>query len=133
MTKKTAARVGGLTVANIDPAVAEFRQTAARNRAARTNRQKYDAARKRVRIDCPQWLIDQLDAIAVQLNTSRNQIGAALLAWSTHRYRQDDPDLQEILANSMQPSRSINVAFDIDLLSVREHLTPPAKGPPARK
>lgn len=130
---KNEARVGGLTAividpGGIDPAVAQFQQSAARNRAAMTRRQRYDAARKRVRTDCPQWLIDQLDAIAAQLNTSRNQLGAFLLAYAVHRYQEDDPELDDLLNASMAVSRSINVDCDLDLAALYSLVANPAEG-----
>ena len=74
MAAKPKERIGGLTAIVVDPAVTEFRRRAARNRAAMTNRQRYDAARKRVRTDCPGWLIDHLDAIAAD---SQSRAGVA--------------------------------------------------------
>lgn len=130
---KSETRIGGLTAIVVDPAIAEFQQNAARNRAAMTRRQRYDAARKRVRTDCPQWLIDRLDAIAAELNTSRNQLGAFLLAWAVHRYQQHDPELDELLNSSMVISRSINVDCNLDLEALYSLVTNPAEAPERSK
>jgi len=105
-------RKGGL---RLDPSVVEFQQRAAPNRAAQTNRQKYDAARTRVRADVPEWLRDELDAVADNLGTSRTQLGAFLWAWAVTRWREGDADLDEVLHDSMANSRSINVDVDLGL------------------
>ncbi len=105
-------RKGGL---RLDPSVVQFQQQAASNKAAQTPRQRYDAARTRVRADVPEWLRDELDAIAEELSTSRTQLGAFLWAWAATRYREGDADLEEILHTSMANSRSINVDVDLDL------------------
>lgn len=105
-------RKGGL---HLDPAVIQFQENAASNRSAQTARQKYDAARTRVRADVPEWLKDELDALAGELGTSRTQLGALLWSWAVTRYREADADLDEVLHSSMANSRSINVDVDLDL------------------
>ena len=105
-------RKGGL---HLDPAVVQFQQQAASNRSAQTARQKYDAARTRVRADVPGWLKDELDVIAGELSTSRTQLGAFLWSWAVTRYREADADLEELLGSSMTVSRSINVDVNLDL------------------
>lgn len=105
-------RKGGL---RLDPAVIQFQQQAASNKAAQTARQKYDAARTRVRADVPEWLKDELDAIADELSTSRTQLGALLWTWAVTRYREADADLEDVLHTAMVNSRSINVDVDLEI------------------
>ena len=120
MTKRPATqRVGGLRA---DPDTVEWLERAATNQAARTPRQRHDAARIRVRIDVPRWLIDRLDQLASDQNTSRNQLAAFLLAWAAARYLEQDPDLDALLAAAATPSRSINVDCDLNLAPVKERL-----------
>lgn len=127
---KTDTLVGGLTAVVVDPAIEQFRKTAAHNRSARTPKQKYDAARRRVRTDCPGWLIARLDEIAAELHTSRTQLTAFFLAWAVSRYARQDPELEEILYSSMRDSRNINVETDIGLETIWKLLTNSAGGPP---
>lgn len=71
-------RKGGLS--GLDPAVAQFKQQAARNKAAMTRQQLYDAARIRVRIDLPESIKAIVEQVAGGLNTSVNDLGNFLLA-----------------------------------------------------
>ena len=113
MSQQTKRRRGGLR--GLDPAIVEFKRRAASNTAARTSRQKYDATRIRIRADAPEWVRDELDAVAGEVNTSRTQLSAFLWAWALTRFREGDEDLDEILHSSMIESRSINVAIDLKL------------------
>ena len=118
-------RKGGLRA---DPDTVEWAEGAAKNRAAMTYRQLYDAERVRVRVDVPDWLKRDLTNIAKEQGTSVSQIGAFGLAWWLSLYEQNDPDLLDVLGTSLKPSRSIKVENDVDLGTVIERLTKSAKG-----
>ena len=104
-------RVGGLT---LDPAVVEWQQTAARNMAALTKKQRKDRKRIRVRYDVPPWLKTAVEQAAEVLETSASQAGAFFLAWGLAAYRRGDPDLLEALENAKEANhRSPRFVYDL--------------------
>ncbi len=104
-------RVGGL---RLDPAVVEWQQTAARNMAALTKKQRRDRQRVRIRYDVPPWLKTAVEAVARELDTSDSQAGAFFLAWGLAAYRRGDPELLEALENAKEANhRSPRFVYDL--------------------
>lgn len=106
-----------------DPAVADWISNAATNKAARTNKQKLDANRVRIRLDVPERLKQLLAQAAEMQNTSTTQLGAFLLCSALIEYYSDEPWLHEWLDNSQRTSRSIRHDVDLSLESLLKTLT----------
>ena len=105
-------RVGGIQIA--DPAVTEWQQTAARNRAALTRKQRQDRERVRVRYDVPPWLKEAVEQVAAELDTSISQAGAFLLAWALDAYRRGDGELLSALEGAKEANhRSPRFVYDL--------------------
>jgi|WetSurMetagenome_2_1015567.scaffolds.fasta_scaffold19916_8 hypothetical protein len=113
MSKRETKRVGGLK--GIDPAVAAWQKGAATNEAALTNRQRYERARVRVRIDVPEAVAQGLEREAATWETSQSQLGAFLLGWALFQLHSGDTELAGIVEGARTWSKAINVKYDLTL------------------
>jgi hypothetical protein len=123
-------RKGG---AKLDPGTAAWLESAAKNRAALSKKQLYDADRVRVRVDVPDWLKDWYAKLAEEYGTSINQLGTFALVWWLMLYEQGDSDLHDTLVTSFKPSHALRIDWDVDLEPVIERLTKSAEDVPIRK
>jgi hypothetical protein len=106
-------RKGGLK--NVDPAVREWQRGAATNEAALTNRQRYERARVRVRIDVPEAVAHGLERESATWETSQSQLGAFLLGWALFQLHSGDEELAAIVEGARTWSKAINVKYDLTL------------------
>lgn len=115
-------RKGGLSK-GVDVAVIEFKRQAAANQAALTKKQRYDRKRVQIRIDVADCEIvkEALDALASEHGTSASQLGAFLLAWSLERFY-TDPELDDLLGNSLAPARALRIQNDVVLDDIIKRL-----------
>ncbi len=115
MTKKE--RRGGLSGAgNVDPAVSEWQKNAAENKAALTNKQKRDRARKdlQVKLDLASPLRKAaLELIAEQEQTSVSQAGNLLLAWAMTRYFEGDAEIRDAFYEGHEPARTPRFVWNV--------------------
>jgi hypothetical protein len=107
-------RKGGLTSGRLDPSVVEWQKTAAQNLAARTQKQAYDAARVRVKLDLPRWLKEALAALAAELGTSSTQLGAYCLAVMLHNLLIDE-ECRGAVEEARRASRTPRNDYDLGI------------------
>ena len=133
MGKRDETLFGGIQV---DPGLAEaFGRSAARNRAAETEKEKRDRKRVYQRVDMPQWLKERLFAAAEGEDVSASQWSAFLLAWAMTRWAAGDADLAAAVEENKTLTRSLNAghallleAFEEVLDGGRDDLAPPSAG-----
>lgn len=102
-------RVGGL---KLDPAVSEFLNGAARNKAAMSKHEQADAARITLRIDIPQWLKERILGLAEREQVSVSNAACLVLAYALAN---DDGAIALFAAENKVAIRSLNAPFEIDL------------------
>ena len=94
-----------------DPETLQWANGAARNQAARTAKQKRDAAREitRIKLDLPdQTIKEALATLAQELGTSTSQLATWFIVHGLINYHQTEPEIP------MQPSRSPRITWQID-------------------
>lgn len=100
MVKKNKNRVGGFGVhgsADLDT-LAQMRQSAVRNKAALTPKQKRDRKRKRVMYDIDPVVKDAAQLLAQREDTSASQFVEMLIVYGIRAYLRGDEELQGALA-----------------------------------
>lgn len=114
--------VGGL---QLDPAVlAELARDGMVNQAALTDKQRKASTRVSLRIDCPDWLKNEVAKDASGEDLSVSHWARFLMAWALTRYRDRDPDLLAAVEQARYPMRSLNSQFGLDEGLFREDLDP---------
>jgi hypothetical protein len=108
---KNGTRKGGLQ--GLDPAVQQWRDEAAENTAALTQKQRQDRERTRIRYDVEQWLKQAVAAEANRISTSQSQLGTFLLAYSLHLLITGDDDIREAIWRNKQEVNLLQ--FDYNL------------------
>lgn len=103
-------RKGGLQ--RLDPGVVAWQAEAARNKMARTQKQKRDAARVRVKMDVPLYVKEALAVVAAEEGTSSSQLCGYLLAWVLVLYR-TKPRVREAIQLAKEVSRTPRNDFDL--------------------
>lgn len=110
-------RVGGL---GIDSVVADWLDTAPRNRGAMTDKQRRDATRVTLRIDIPDWLKEHVVALAKRENISISNATCLLLAWSL---AVNAATIGQFIGENKTAVKSLNAAFEVVLDDLQEMLT----------
>ena len=100
MTKKHKNRVGGFGVrGSADPdTLAQMRDSAVRNKAALTAKQRRDRQRKRVMYDIDPTVKEVAQLLAKREDTSASQLVELLIVYGIRAYLRGDEELQEALA-----------------------------------
>ena len=114
MTKKHKNRVGGFGVrGSADPdTLAQMRDSAVRNKAALTAKQRRDMQRKRATYDMEPVVKSVIEQIAKREETSASQIAEMFLAFAVRAYLRKDPELLEALE---ERTRANTPRFQFDL------------------
>ncbi|HHB91190.1 MAG TPA: hypothetical protein ENK60_07760 [Anaerolineae bacterium] len=99
MTKKHKNRVGGFGVrGSADPdTLAQMRDSAVRNKAAMTAKQRRDMQRKRATYDMEPVVKSAIEQIAKREETSASQVAEMFLAFAVRAYLRRDEELLQAL------------------------------------
>ena len=99
MTKKRKTRVGGFGVrGSADPdTLAQMRDSAVRNKAAMTAKQRRDMQRKRATYDMEPVVKSAIEQIAKREETSASQVAEMFLAFAVRAYLRRDEELLQAL------------------------------------
>ena len=100
MPKKNKDRVGGFGVrGSADPdTLAQMRDSAVRNKAAMTAKQKRDRKRKRVMYDIDPTVKDVAQLLAKREDTSASQLVEMLIVYGIRAYLRNDSEIAEALS-----------------------------------
>lgn len=109
MTTKSERR-GGLRV---DPAVAEWQQSAPTNVAALTRKERRDRQRVRVKADLPVEVKRAVERVAGEVETSESQLVAFLVAYGLKRLRDGDQGLVAALAGAKTWAQALRFKYDL--------------------
>lgn len=107
-------RVGGLSKANVDPAVADWLEDAQTNKAALTKKQKRDGKRIRVIYDLTPDLKLAIEIEAKRQGTSASQLAALLLAYAVKEARSGNAEIKAALSDGKSPSKTMRFEWNID-------------------
>lgn len=107
-------RIGGLGQV-VDPAVADWQERAALNAASLTAKQRKDRERVVAKYDLPDWLKSQVEAEALEEETSASQLAAFLIAWALRDLRQKDKQIVDALFEAKRPSRSLRFGSLVEI------------------
>lgn len=103
----------------VDPAVRDWQQSAATNRAALTKKQRKDRERIRVKYDMPPELKERIETAAASERTSSSQLAAFLLLWAMDQYEDRDSAtgaaLREMVFDAKEVSRSLRFEWNLNL------------------
>ncbi|RLB21951.1 MAG: hypothetical protein DRG71_07670 [Deltaproteobacteria bacterium] len=118
---KRKTRVGGLKGAQLDPAVQEWLDTAAENKAALTPKQLRDRRRKRAAYDLPMVLIEAINTIAKWEKCTASGFVAVLLLYGLKLYSKNHiviPDEYVCDSRSPQYEKVLRISeSDLNFLS----------------
>ncbi len=120
MPKKNKDRVGGFGVrGSADPdTLAQMRDSAVRNKAAMTAKQKRDRRRKRAAYDIDPTVKAVVEQIAHREDTSASQVAEMFLAYAVRSYLRGESELQDALnLESRTRSRTPRFYWDLHLPS----------------
>lgn len=95
-----------------DPKISQLLQDSVENRAALTQKQKRDRARKKATYDLPPQIQEAVTAIAKQEDTSTSQIVGIFLAYAVEQYKQKEKNLIEGMAER-SPSRTPRFSWNL--------------------
>ncbi len=114
MAKKNKHRVGGFGMrGSADPdTLAQMRQSAVRNKAALTAKQRRDMQRKRATYDMEPVVKAVVEQIAKREETSASQIAEMFLSFAVRAYLRKDSELMDALA---ERTRANTPRFQFDL------------------
>lgn len=109
--KRTPQRHSGL---RMDPKISELLHDSVENRAALTQKQKRDRARKKATYDLSPELQDAVTEIARKEDTSTSQIVGIFLAYAVAQYQQKEVRLGEGMAER-SPSRTPRFSWNLQI------------------
>jgi len=118
MTKKRKTRVGGFGVrGSADPdTLAQMRDSAVRNKAAMTAKQRRDRQRKRVMYDIAPAVKEVVQLLAKREDTSASQLVEMLIVYGLRAYLRNDPELAEALSlENRTRSRTPRFYWDLEI------------------
>ncbi len=118
MTKKHKNRVGGFGVrGSADPdTLAQMRDSAVRNKAALTAKQRRDRQRKRVMYDIDPTVKEVAQLLAKREDTSASQLVEMLIVYGIRAYFRNDPELTEALSlENRTRSRTPRFYWDLEI------------------